>query len=234
MMTKDADPDWEVVAVKPSDPNDRGDHGGVHGPHVTLENQTVESLLSFGYNVQRNQIVDVPGWAKTEHWDVDGIADTNGEPNVLQLQGMARKVLAERFGLKLHRVQRQMPVFALTVSKGGPKLTPNTRSPDGQPNEHRRAAGAGWQMYAYTNTSMPVLALDLLSYVDRPIVDQTGLSGRYDFQLKWLTDDDHATDTDAPPGLFTAIQEQLGLKLEAVKAPADVLVVDRVERPGAN
>jgi uncharacterized protein (TIGR03435 family) len=81
---------------------------------------------------------------------------------------------------------------------------------------------------------MPVFALDILSAVDRPIMDQTGLKGRYDFQLKWLTDDSHSTDPDAPPGLFTAIQEQIGLKLEPVKAPADVLVVDQVERPGAN
>ncbi len=81
---------------------------------------------------------------------------------------------------------------------------------------------------------MPVFALDILSSVDRPIVDQTGLKGRYDFQLKWLTDDSHAMDPDAPPGLFTAIQEQMGLKLEPVKAPANVLAIDKVERPGEN
>jgi uncharacterized protein (TIGR03435 family) len=81
---------------------------------------------------------------------------------------------------------------------------------------------------------MPVFALELLSYVDRPIVDQTGLKGRYDFQLKWLTGENHANDQDAPPGIFTAIQEQLGLKLEPLKAPADVLVVDGAERPSAN
>jgi uncharacterized protein (TIGR03435 family) len=89
-------------------------------------------------------------------------------------------------------------------------------------------------MYSSTNTSIPVFMLDILSYVDRPIVDQTGLKGRYDLQLKWLTEESHAMDPDAPPGLFTAIQEQLGLKLEPVKAPADVLVIDKVERPGAN
>ena len=88
----------------------------------------------------------------------------------------------------------------------------------------------GNQIYA----SMPEFALMLLSSVDRPIVDQTGLTGRYDFQLKWTIDDADGTDPDAPPGLFTAIQEQIGLKLEPVKAPADVLVVDSRERPGAN
>jgi uncharacterized protein (TIGR03435 family) len=84
------------------------------------------------------------------------------------------------------------------------------------------------------NTSMPELAKILQFRVDRPVVDQTGLKGRYDFELRWATDDATATGADAPPGLFTAIQEQTGLKLEPVKAPADVLVIDKVERPGAN
>jgi uncharacterized protein (TIGR03435 family) len=233
MMAKDADPGWEVVTVKPNAPNATSDHAGVHGPHVTLENETVEILILFGYNVQKNQIDGAPGWVKTERWTVDGLADVDGEPDVKQLQSLVRKLLAERFGLKLRREQREMPVFALTVAKGGPKVTPSKSDPDRLPNQHGNR-GVGWQMYQYTNTSMPELALELLSSVDRPIVDQTGLQGRYDFQLKWLTDDSHASDPDAPPGLFTAIQEQLGLKLEPMKAPAEVLVVDKVERPGAN
>lgn len=233
MMAKDADPDWEVVTVKPGDPNATSDHIDISGRHVTLENETVEILMLGGYTMQKNQFVGLPDWAKTERWTVDGLADVEGEPDVAQLQAMVRKVLAERFGLKLHREQRDMLVYALAVAKGGPKLAVGTSDPSVQPNEHG-TRGVGWRMYTYTNTSMPVLALELLSAVDRPIVDQTGLKGRYDFQLKWLTDDSHATDPDAPPGLFTAIQEQLGLKLEPVKAPADVLVIDKVERPGAN
>jgi uncharacterized protein (TIGR03435 family) len=81
---------------------------------------------------------------------------------------------------------------------------------------------------------MPDLAEILQFRCNRPVVDQTGLKGRYDFKLQWSTDETRATDADAPPGLFTAIQEQIGLRLEPVKAQADVLVVDKVERPGAN
>ena len=234
MMAKDADPDWEVVTVKQRDPYTKSDYIDAHGRHVAFQNETVENLLWFGYSVQKNQIADAPEWATTERWDVDGLADVGGEPNVAQLQALARKVLAERFGLKLHREQREMPVFSLNVAKGGPKLAKSTSDPNGHPSEHGSAAGVGWHTYAFTNTSMPVFVLDILGYVDRPSVDQTGLKGRYDFQLKWLTDENHATDPDAPPGLFTAVQEQLGLKLEPVKAKADVLVVDKVERPGAN
>jgi uncharacterized protein (TIGR03435 family) len=80
------------------------------------------------------------------------------------------------------------------------------------------------------------LALILMmdAYVDRPVIDQTVIKGRYDFKLKWTRDETQTTASDAPPGLFTAIQEQLGLKLEPVRAQADVLVIDTIERPGAN
>jgi len=233
MMPKDADPDWEVVTVKPGDLFAKSDHIDQHGRHVTLENETVEMLIWAGNNVHKSQIAGLPDWAKTERWTVDGLANVDGEPDVVQLQTLVRKVLAERFGLKLHREQREMAVYALTVAKGGSKLTVNTSDPNGESDERGRH-GVGWQMYQYTNTSIAEFVLEMLWAVDRPIVDQTGLKGRYDFQLKWLTDENHAADPDAPPGLFTAVQEQLGLKLEPVKAKADVLVVDKVERPGAN
>lgn len=233
MMPKDADPDWEVVTVKPGDPYAKSDHIDTSGRHVRLENETVEILLLGGHTMQKNQFDGLPKWAKTDRWTIDGLANVEGEPNLAQLQSLVRKVLVERFGLKMHQEQRRMPVYALTVAKGGPKLTANTSDPNGQSDERGRH-GLGWQMYSYTNTSMPEFVLEILSRVDRPLVDQTGLKGRYDFQLKWLTDDAHAMDPDAPPGLFTAIQEQLGLKLELVKAKADVLVIDQLEPPGAN
>jgi uncharacterized protein (TIGR03435 family) len=87
---------------------------------------------------------------------------------------------------------------------------------------------------ALKNASMADLALILQFHVDRPVVDQTGLKGRYDFKLQWTLDDAQTAAPDAPPELFTAIQEQIGLKMERVTSPADVLVIDKVERPGAN
>ena len=92
----------------------------------------------------------------------------------------------------------------------------------------------GRHVEALKNASIADLALILQFHVDRPIVDQTRLKGRYDFKLQWTVDEAQTTAEDAPPGLFTAIQDQIGLKLERVKAPADVLVIDKVERPGAN
>lgn len=127
-----------------------------------------------------------------------------------------------------------MAVYALTVAKGGPKMTPSEGDPNGSLDENDHDNG-GQRFMQMTNGSMAAFALIMKFYMDRPVVDQTGLTGRYDFRLKWTFDESKApTDGTAAPSLFTAVQEQLGLKLDAVKAPADVLVVDKVEKPGAN
>lgn len=233
MMAKDADPDWEVATVKPSEPNEGRDRMDVAGRHVIVQNETVQAMLLAGFSVQKSQIAGAPDWVKTVTWDVDGVPNVEGEPDIKQLQSMLRKLLEERFGLKVHHEQQQMSLFGLTVAKGGPKLTENLSDPKGPPLRDVRG-GNGQLTNSFKNTSMPELALMLLFYADRPIVDKTGLNGRYDFKLQWTMNETDATAPDAPPGLFTAIQEQLGLKLEPMKGPADVLVIDRVERPGAN
>ena len=235
MMAKDADPDWEVASVKESASLEPGDQVDIHGRHVTLDRDTVEVLLLIGYAAQKDQIVGLPDWAKTVRWDIDGVADVNAEPNLDQFQAMIRRVLVERFGLAMHHESREMSVLALRVAKGGMKLTPDTSDPNGLPSHDYKHNG-GQVTGTFRNTSMHDLALMLLGQVDRPIVDQTGVQGRYDFQLRWARDEAAtvAPGVDAPPGLFTAIQEQLGLKLEPAKAAADVLVIDKVERPGAN
>jgi uncharacterized protein (TIGR03435 family) len=233
MMAKDADPDWEVVTVKPSDPNDTVSHININGRRVMVESEPVEAMLKFAYGVQHSQIVGAPERIRTERWDVSGVPDAAGKPNLPQFQSMMRKLLAERFGLTLHGEQREMSAYALTVTKGGPKLQRSAGDPNGGPGSDGRVSN-GIETHRYTNASMPDLGLMLMIYGDRPIVDQTGLQGRYDFQLRWTKDEAPATATDAPPGLFTAMQEQLGLKLEPARVPADVLVLDAVERPSAN
>lgn len=233
MMPANVDPDWEVVTVRPGDPYAKSDRIHLRGNHVTLENETVESLVMSSYNLQKNQIAGVQEWVREERWTVDGLADADGEPNAKQLQAMVRKVLSARFELQLHHEQREMPVYALTVIKGGPRLTANPSDPDGLMDQENHG-GNGWRMDTFKNTSMTDLVSFLRFRVDRPIVDQTGLKGRYDLQLKWTPNEIEATTPDAPPGLFTAIQEQLGLKLEPTRAPAEVLVIDKVEKPGAN
>lgn len=233
-MAKDADPDWEVVTVRPTDPNVTNASIQMKGREFVLENRTVETLLLVGYGVHKKQIVNAPDWIRTARWDVRGVPDVPGQPSLQQMQTLARKVLAERFGLVTHTEKREMEVYAVTVAKGGEKMTPSAGDPNGLPDENDRENGGVRTMQA-ANISMPDFALMMKFFLDRPVADQTGLTGRYDFRFQWTFDESRvAADGSAPPGMFTAIQEQLGLKLEPVKAQTDVLVVDKVERPSAN
>jgi uncharacterized protein (TIGR03435 family) len=178
------------------------------------------------------ELLDAAFWADHE-WLGERVPDVEGQPSWRQLQGMVQKILMERFGVQLHHEQREMAVFALTVAKGGPKMITNTSDPNGWMSQQNSEAN-GRHVEALKNASMADLAMILQFHVDRPVVDQTGLKGHYDFKLQWTVDDAQMAAPDAPPGLFTAIQDQIGLKLERVRSPADVLVIDKVERPGAN
>lgn len=234
MMAKDADPDWEVVAVRATDPAEI--HGGyqVEGRDVQIRRKTVESMLLYGYTAHKSQLVNAPDWIRTELWDARGYADVPGQPNHQQMQSLVRKLLAERFGLVMHTEQKEMGAYALTVGKSGPKMTPSKGDPNGRANENDREDGGRMTMHA-ENISMSELAGLLMRLsLDRPAVDRTALKGRFDLNLTWTADETRTAAPDAPPGLFTAIQEQLGLKLESVKTPVEVMVIDKVERPGAN
>lgn len=235
MMAKDADPDWDVVVVKPDAPNSTEAGFWIHNRGLEIKGKTAEQLLLYGYGLQENQVLNAPDWMRTERWYVEGVAGVPGQPNREQVGSLVRKLLAERFGLVMHHEQREMRVFALAVAKGGPKMAPSADDPNA-PMHENDSQSAGQATMSVKNVSMGELAGMLMRlFLDRPVVDQTGLIRRYDFQLKWTQDETAApTDGSAPPGIFTAIQEQIGLKLEPTKAPADVMLVDKVERPGAN
>jgi uncharacterized protein (TIGR03435 family) len=236
MMAKDADPDWEVVSVKAHDPNDPNNAQAMttKGRQVIISNRPLVGMLLFAYGMHKKEIAGAPGWMETERWDVEGLPDVPGEPSLKQMQSLIRKLLEERFGLKVHKESKELAVYAITVAKGGEKLTTSGGDPNGTPFENENSNG-GVVTMRMTNMSMVEFAPDLGYFLDRPAVDQTHLTGRYDFQLKWTADESKAPpDGTAPPGMFTAIQEQLGLKLEPAKAPVDVLVIDKVERPSAN
>jgi uncharacterized protein (TIGR03435 family) len=233
-MPRDADPDWDVATVKLSNPEDtRGQHINMDGRRILLLDTTVEQFLLLGYGVQKSQLADLPDWTKTQKWDVSGIPTVDGTPSLQQVMALIRKILPERFGMKLHHEQREQSVFALTVAKGGPIMTENTSDPHGWMQQNNREAN-GRHTEMLKNTSMQELALILQFHVDRPVVDQTNLKGRYDFNLTWTVDDAPAPADDAPPALVTAIQEQIGLKLSKAKAPVDTLVIDTVSKPDSN
>ncbi len=156
-----------------------------------------------------------------------------GEPNLKQMQEMYRKLFAERFGLTLRREPREMTYYAITVAKGGAKIAKSKDGDDASPDQSGESQGRQMVM-RYTANTMPEFALGLNYFADKPLVDETGLAGRYDFTLKWLPDSFGTVDGDQVPGLFTAMPEQLGLKLEAKRGPVEVLAIVHVERPSAN
>ena len=235
-MAKDAHPSFEVAAVKQSDPADQKHRFEIHGRRILIENQTVKNMIQMSYGVHARQIVNAPPWIESERFDIEGVPDVEGQPSVVQFQEIVRKLLGERFGLKFHTEKREMPRYVLTVAKGGPKMEPTKSAPDALPNE--RGTGDKTSMtLEMENVSMGDLAGNLQGALDRPVVDETGLKGRYDFTLKWLRADaaPAAEDADkALPGIFTALQEEVGLKVEPSRGEVDVLVIEKVDRPEAN
>jgi uncharacterized protein (TIGR03435 family) len=231
-MAPAAHPSFAVATIKPHDPEVNGQGFNTTGDRVKIRNQTVASLLSFAYAIHPRQIVDAPEWIFHDRYDIEGTTDTEGEPNLHQFQEMVQKLLADRLQLKFHRDQRELPVYAIRLAKGGSKLKP-AADPNAEPNQSGNSHAAEITQ-TYTNCSITEFVLGMQFFLDRPIVDQTGLTGHYDFSFRYTADETRTTDPNAAPGLFTAVQEQLGLKFEPVKAPTDVFILDRVERPSAN
>jgi len=241
-MARDADPSFEVATIKPSKPGEDGSDYGLDGRHVTTENTSLDNLIGYAYDIHRKQIVGSPDWAESDKYDIAGVPDLPGEPNDIQSKLMFQKLLADRFQLKFHREKRELAVYVLSVAKNGPKnLTRSAASGEGFSIPIGGAkGGVNMTVYNGTMTNFAIFGLQG-AVVDRPVVDRTGLTDRYDFALKWMPDDSQFGGhmqfpevKDSLPSLFTAIQEQLGLKLEPMKAPVDVLVIDHVEKPSAN
>ena len=231
-MAADAPPSFAVATIKPHDPNSNRQGFDATGDRYTIRNQSIVSLMMFAYSIDKHQVADAPAWAGTERFDIEGTTDTPGEPNLHQQQEMLQKLLTDRFRLTFHREKRELPVYAIKIARGGPKLKPPA-NPDAEADQEADSHGTEVTITITTGT-MADFILGMQFFFDRPLVDQTGISGRHDFTLRYTHDEANATEPNAPPGLFTAIQEQLGLKLDAVKAPIDVLVIGRVEAPSAN
>jgi uncharacterized protein (TIGR03435 family) len=243
-MDANAHPSFEVATIKPSKPDQQGKFFRLGGRRFTTTNTTLDDLISYAYKIHPNQIISAPGWAETEKYDINAQPDSEGAPNDQQWKDMMQKLIAERFTLIFHRDKRELSVYLLSVAKNGPKLTKSTADPSGHFGWSFRGRIGGDLSFA--NASMADFAnLMQRNVLDRPVVDRTGLTEKYDFNLDFTPDESQfegmrakitpPTDTaTAPPNLYTAIQEQLGLKLEATKAPAEVIVIDQAEKPSEN
>lgn len=244
IMAADAKPEFEVSTIKPSKPEARFSLLVNRSGMMNTTDTSLADLIKFAYDLHEKQIEGGPKWMDTDKFDVTGKPDTEGLPNPTQLKIMVQKMLADRFQLSFHREKKELAVYAITIAKGGPKLKP-TELTGNLPGYGRQPSGMIVRNSTITQRAA-ILGANTLATLDRPVVDQTGLGDkRWDFTLKFTrdaavggtgTDGQPAApgDPDAPPDLFTALQQQLGLKLESTKAPVDVLVVDRAEKPTAN
>jgi uncharacterized protein (TIGR03435 family) len=244
-MPANAKPEFVVATIKPSRPDAPRGGYGIRGREVTTTNVTVNWMIKLGYNVHANQISGGPPWLDTERYDTVGQPDTAGEPSRDQMKLMIQKLLVDRFQLRFHTEKKELPVYAMVVLKTGSKIAVS----NGDPNDFPGIGfgrGPGVISLSGRNTGLNGVANGLQSNIlDRPVVDQTGLTGRYDFLLRFTPDPiqwnnfgvpatANAGDLDAPPDIFTAFEQQLGLKLQPTRALVDVMVIDRIERPSPN
>ena len=232
-MDPKAHPSFDVASIKKADPDSHSSGFQTQGRRVFIENETVNAMISYAYGVHAKQIVGGPAWFGSERFDIRGLPDVDGIPNTAQYREMLIKLLADRFGLKFHQDRRELACYAVTVAKGGPKIEATKSGPDGLPDQSGRNSN-GQASWRFTNNSMEDFAKFLQFQLDRPVVDQTGLKGKYDFKLAWTKDNAPVTDDNAAPGFFTAIQEQAGLKIEPSKAEVEVLAIDHAEQPSVD
>lgn len=249
-MAADADPSFEVATIKPNDSGATRMQGlNIRGRNFTTRASSVQDLISFAYNVQSKQVIDGPNWINSDRYDINALPDAEGVPNSQQIQIMIRKLLADRFQLKFHHEQREMSAYVLTVGKEGEKLKP-TQAKGNLPGLGFRPGDGGLTLMAMNATTSDLTGFLQILVLDRPVVDSTGLKGRYDLQCTFTPDDsqfgghppmppksDTAQTNDAvtsAPSLFDAFQQQLGLKLGAERTSVDVIVIDHVEQPSAN
>ncbi len=214
-------PAFEAASIHPSAPGDgRFSFHLTDSGRLTVQNMTVWNLLRQAYGWRDNQIVGGPAWIKSDGFDIEGVPGAPvGRERALE---MLKTLLAERFQVRWHPDTREMSAYALKVDAGGSKL--------GTAHEGQ----ARMRMGDLNAPSMTLESLcQILEFdVGRPVVDQTGLTGSYAIELRYARDA-AVTDTSLP-SVFTAVREQLGLRLESEKLPVKVFVIDDAQRPSGN
>jgi uncharacterized protein (TIGR03435 family) len=216
-------PTFEAASIKPSNADSRNSANNTSPGRINFQNVTLKRCLESAYGVPKAQVVGGPEWLDEYRYDIVATAPSGDQ----DLMPMLQALLADRFKLALHRETRPLRGYALTVGKDGLKMKPSEPETKARTNNSRGSIDA-------MACPMDHLALKLSAALNAPVADLTQTPGAFDFTLKWTPDEIKTPDADAPPSIFTALQEQLGLRLEARKVPMEVLVIDHVEPPSAN
>ena len=204
----------------------------ISGPRVTFSTMGVTGLIEYAYDLKPYEISGGPAWIASERYDIAAKVEGEGTPSKDRVRRMLQTLLTDRFQLKYHRDSREMSVYELVVGKNGPKLKES--APDAE-NSFSMTGKNRLIQITVTKGTMEQLALQLSSSVEHPVLDKTGLTGQYDYKLvDWAPENGVPLPDSNAVSIFTAIQEQLGLKLEPQKAPIIAIIIDHVERPSGN
>lgn len=236
---------FEVAAIKSTPPGwNGGRFMGMQTAHeMVIRNYTLKSMIAAAFNVSFSAIQGGPAWVDTDHFDILAKTPAERRPNLEEQMTMLRALLIERFQLKFHREEKEMSVYAITVAKGGPKLIESkiVDKPEGAPPLTFLISRPLVRLPAKSATISELAWIMQRTALDRPVLDKTGLTGRYDFDLEWSADQSQfggvlgsSSEEATKPGLFAAMQQQLGLKLEATRSSVQIFVFDYVERPSDN
>lgn len=254
------EPKFEVASIRPSNSADRRLLINIQpGGRFTADNVTVKRLIEVAYDIKEFQISGgqggIPSWTSSDLFDITAKADSPAN-----MGQMFQSLLADRFQLIIHRDTKEMPVYALVIAKNGPKFKDaNESDPNIVDLSKRPDLVAGGARPRFTiirrgrltaqGANMALLVSQLSNFLGRAVVDRTGLDGTYDLKLEWMPDENQVAMFQAMgvpegfgapppdwqgPSLFTALEEQLGLKLESRKGPVEMFVIERIEKPSEN
>lgn len=238
----EANPTFAVATVKLSPESEADDWGTmIRGHHFVATHVSMDDLIGYAYGMNAQQIDHAPAWFGSERFDVEGVPDTQILPTRDEYRTMVQKTLVERFGLKFHPAQKMMTAYVLEVDKGGLKIQQTV----GQPYAAETWGVSRGRLQVRNMSFGGVARVMQRTVFDRPVVDGTGVSGRYTFDLRWHPDEvqyaqmqglNVPTDdgSEARDDIYSAARKQLGLKIEARKTMVDVMVIDAASQPVAN
>lgn len=235
---------FDVVAIRPSTTDSWKMGMSMRDGTLQATNLYLKSIITSAYGVREGLISGLPAWAETARFDIHAkVVDVDPKQfngmSRSQRQAMIAALLLDRFHLKVHTAIRTLPVYELVIAKEGPKFSEKV-PPSVDTNERKGTIASGKvsvtkNEFTANDAAMLTLSSFLAETLDRTVIDKTGLTGRYNLQVKWTPDDAPASDSgNAPPSIFTALQEQLGLRLQSGKGPVETLVVDHIDPPSEN
>lgn len=237
---------FEVASIKPNASNDhrvmiRMQPGG----RFSATGMSARMLITQAFDIREFQVIGAPGWTDSDHFDINAKAESSMERiTPAQLRPMLKSLLVERFQLKYHEETKELPVYSLVVAKSGAKVKASETPQGGAPVPQMMRVGRG-QINA-NGATMAAVARMISQQLGRDVIDNTGLKGNYDVNLEWTPEPGQGGGgAPPPPGavppadangptLFTALQEQLGLRLESTKGPVTVVVIDSIAKPSEN